>query len=409
MKKRIVIFILCFGILLSCTGCGSTVEMTNSIKAKPLEPEQLTDEGVEAVADFSIRLLQQCYSDNNNTLLSPVCVLSALAMTANGAAGETLSQMEQVMGMSLDQLNSTVGSWQRQHSGSKDVLKTAASIWFKDSQNFTINDEFLKTDVEQFDSVIYKAAFDENTLRDINRWVSKKTDGMVENILDRIPDAAVMYLVSALAFDAQWIEKYNENAVHRTNFTCYNEETVEVEMMYSDETTYIEDQNARGFIKKYKDCDYGFAVLLPDEDTDIGQYVRSLTGQRLISVLKGASYALVETGIPKFEAEYSTEMSDVLISMGVTDAFDYSVADFSTMGTTNDETRLCISRVLHKTRISLAEDGTKAGAAAVVEMAAEGAMAYDEYYKVVLDRPFVYMIIELDTCLPIFVGTFMAP
>ena len=101
-------------------------------------------------------------------------------------------------------------------------------------------------------------------------------------------------------------------------------------------------------------------------------------------------------------------MSEVLQEMGMTDAFDWRVADFSRLGTYNvDGMNICINRVLHKTFFSVSEQGTRAGAATAVEMVAEGAMEIVEFKEVVLDRPFVYMLIDCETNLPFFIGTMM--
>lgn len=407
MIKRIALFALCLSLCLGCTGCGSTVELTKNIDAKPAAAGEISSEGVVSAADFSVRLFQQSFEEQENTLLSPICVLSALSMTANGAGGNTLAQMEQVLGMSLAELNDTVGTWQRQNmTDDSSSLKTANSIWFNDTDRFSVNEAFLETGVAYYGSSVYREPFDDQTLKDINRWVSKKTDGMVEDILDRIPEDAMMYLISALAFDAKWQNEYEKNDVRYGRFTQRDGEVVNVTMMDSIETTYIEDENAAGFIKYYKGGEYAFAALLPDKGLSIDEYVATLTGERLVSVLKNARVATVAASLPSFEAMYSAEMSEELMEMGMTDAFDWMVSDFSAMGSMSDETNLCIDRVIHKTFISVAEEGTRAGAAAVVEMAAEGAaMMPEEYYEVILNRPFLYMIIETDTCLPVFIGT----
>lgn len=113
----------------------------------------------------------------------------------------------------------------------------------------------------------------------------------------------------------------------------------------------------------------------------------------------------VFSAIPKFEAQSSYEMSESLETMGMTDAFDWRRADFSALGTYEGEgENICISRVLHKTFITVGEQGTKAGAATVVEMAEEGA-AMTEPREVILNRPFLYMILDTKTNMPLFLGT----
>ena len=96
------------------------------------------------------------------------------------------------------------------------------------------------------------------------------------------------------------------------------------------------------------------------------------------------------------------------MEMGMTDAFDYRISDFSRLGTYDaDGLNICINRVLHKTFISVSEKGTRAGAATAVEMVAEGALLIEDYKTVTLDRPFVYMLIDCQTNLPFFIGTMM--
>ena len=147
-------------------------------------------------------------------------------------------------------------------------------------------------------------------------------------------------------------------------------------------------------------------ALLPDENISVDEYIASLNGDKLAQLLASKSGKMVLTSMPKFETTFDTEMSESLKALGMTDAFDYRVADFSRMGAAQQEgENLCINRVIHKAFIRVAEKGTQAGAATVVEMVTEGAMAVTEKPKeVYLDRPFVYMIIDCSNNLPLFMG-----
>ncbi|MPN64990.1 hypothetical protein SDC9_212769 [bioreactor metagenome] len=142
--------------------------------------------------------------------------------------------------------------------------------------------------------------------------------------------------------------------------------------------------------------------MLPNEGVSIADYAASLTGDRLMNILNNAQAIKVKTAIPKFESEYSVEMGDVLKSMGMTNAFDAYRADFTRLGQADGN--IYISRVLHKTYIAVDEKGTKAGAATAVEMSTTSAQL-EEPKTVYLDRPFVYMLIDCETNLPIFIGT----
>ena len=409
--KRLTALLLSFALLFSLTACSkvSADDLMKEVPAKAVDVLPDMDAGAAAATDFGVRLFQTSMEEGKNTLISPLSVLYALAMTANGADGETLAQMQQVLGMDSDDLNCYMLAYMDLLPEAEEYkMSLANSIWFKDDPNFTVNESFLQTNADYYGSSIYKAAFDEGTRNDINNWVKEHTDEMIPEILDEIPDEAIMYLVNALAFEAQWDDVYDEFQVRDGIFTKEDGTKQDVEMMHADEYKYLSDDLATGFIKYYEGRKYAFAALLPNEGVTVQQYVDSLTGSHLQKMLADPEEIQVFTCIPKFESEYDIEMSEVLQEMGMTDAFDWRVADFSRLGTYNvDGMNICISRVLHKTFISVAEQGTKAGAATAVEMVAEGAAEIQEYREVVLDRPFVYMLIDCETNFPFFIGTMM--
>ena len=139
----------------------------------------------------------------------------------------------------------------------------------------------------------------------------------------------------------------------------------------------------------------------------MAEYVSSLTGEHLRKILASPEGLPVFASMPKFESEYDVEMSDILEEMGMPNAFDAQLAEFPHIGTVSDGLNIVISRVIHKTFISVSETGTRAGAATAVEMRAEGAMEIAEFKEVTLDRPFVYMLIDCENNIPLFIGSTM--
>lgn len=415
MKNRMIMGILSlalmFSLLFSLSGCGASAraaDLMAGVKASGVSADvDLTGGDSTAIAGFAVKLFQNSVPAAKNTLVSPLSVLCALAMTANGAKGETLTQMEEAFGLSVQELNDYLHAYlERLPSEDKYKLSVADSIWFRDDDKLTVKQSFLQTNADYYGASIYKAAFDEGTLKDINAWVGDNTDGMIQNILDKIPDGAVMYLINALAFDAEWDNIYKESQVHDGAFTTESGEKRDVEMMYGSENRYLDDGNATGFLKYYADRKYAFAALLPNEGVSIEDYAASLTGEGLMNTLDNAQNAEVETAVPKFESEYSVEMSDILKSMGMANAFDVNMADFTGLGK-SEAGNIFISRVIHKTYIAVDEKGTRAGAATVVENSAGSAAPAEEPKIVYLDRPFVYMLIDCETNLPLFIGTMM--
>jgi len=412
--KRVISFILTIILALSVfTACDTprSDDLMKGIKPNPnaRQNAELTDVSDAAVTDFAVRLFKESLSNGENTLISPLSVLVALSMTANGAKGETLSQMESVLGMPTDQLNSWVYTYMSNlPEEDKYKLSLANSVWFKDTESFTVNEDFLQTNADYYGAGVFKAPFDNSTLKEINKWVEDNTDGMIKDILDEIPPKAIMYLVNALAFDAEWQNIYEENQIRDGKFTTEDGAKRDAELMYSSENMYLEDDMATGFIKYYKDHKYAFAALLPNEDVTVSEYIATLDGEHLNEMLVNAQHTKVRTAIPKFETEFKVEMSDILKQMGMPDAFDYTVSDFSKIGESTED-NICISRVIHQTYINVDGKGTKAGAATVVEMEEEAAMKEppEPPKEVYLDRPFVYMLIDCETNLPFFIGAMM--
>ena len=427
MKKvylSLISALLLCAIAISFFGCNS-MEATdlmegitpNSTQQKPApkppavsgdptdEPHTLKTADNAAATDFALRLFRASNEKGKNTLISPLSVLCALSMTANGAKGETREQMEATLGMPIEELNLYISNYMNSLPNTeKYKLHLANSIWFTDDERFTVNEDFLQINADYYGAGAYKAPFDDSTLEDINNWVKKETDGMIPKVLDEIPPEAVMYLVNSLAFEAEWAEIYNEYAVSDGTFTKEDGTKQSVEFMYSDESTYLEDDKAIGFKKYYKDRKYAFVALLPNEGVSVDEYIASLDGESLNALLSNAKNTSVSAKMPKFETGYDVEMSKVLQSMGMIDAFDGNKADFSGLGTSSAG-NLRINRVIHKTFISVAEKGTKAGATTVVEITDESAPM--EVKRVFLDRPFVYMLVDCENNLPFFIGTMM--
>lgn len=365
--------------------------------------------------EFAVRLFRESLEPENNTLISPLSVINALAMTANGAKGETLWQMETLFGADIASLSEFLRDYNASLPyGEKYKLHIADSIWLKDEDDtgYTVEESFLQTNSNLFNAEIYRTAFDDSSLKDINQWVAESTDDMIPEILDEISEDAVMYLINALAFDAQWQSPYESYMVQDDIFTREDGTEQTVKMMYSNEDILLQDFNekneltAQGFLKFYADEKYALAVLMPEEGISIADYVASLSGESLGKILSDTSEAYIEAGLPKFESEYSVDLKNILSDMGMTAAVSPDTADFTGI---SPDGRFYIGGVLHKTYIAVDEEGTRAGASTVVEMRCESSISSPDAVRIILNRPFVYMIIDCEENLPVFIGTVMRP
>ena len=414
MKKVRVYIALVLVIIFSAgiVGCASEPAVTASaadlmdgIGSRSVSGRTADDELINSMANFSVELFKRSIDRNENSLISPVSVMLALAMTANGADSETLSQMETLLGgdIPLSELNEYLYSYiNALPSSEKSKLNIANSIWFRDDESLEVFPDFLQTNADFYNAAIYKSAFDSQTLNEVNNWVKENTDGMIDSILTQINPLDMLYLINAVAFDAEWQNVYYENNVKDGIFTNIHGNEKTVDFMHSTEYIYKEDDMATGFIKPYVGNSYSFAVLLPNEGISIENYIESLTGESLINTIQNSSNETVYAALPKFEFDFDISMNEVLSELGMPDAFNENKADFSKMANYQDG-NIFISSVIHKTFISVHELGTRAGAATMVAMAGSGAPM--ETKIVTLDRPFVFAIIDNTTNLPLFIGT----
>ena len=392
---------------------------TEPATSEPVYTEdEIEQKGSKAMNDFSVKLLRGSVQDGRNTLVSPLSVLYALGMSENGANGNTLKEIENTTGMPRSLMKAYLMNYpdyKQYQEDSSTKFHIANSVWYNTSQNSAkVSDNYISSVRDNYDAEVFPTIFNQLALENINGWVNEKTDRMIPSILTDIDSNVLMYLINAISFEAVWDEPYvNEyiSGKHRYSgdvsegrFTNSDGNTSIVDFMSSDEYIYLKDDNAQGFVKQYEYGNYAFAAILPDKDVKLNDYVNSLTGDRLSNILNNMSRdsVTVVAELPKFQVEYSDDLSDNLKALGIKDAFGLK-ADFKGMLADKNAISPFISQVLHKTTISVTERGAKA--AAVTAMVMYGATAVEERHYVYLDRPFLYMIINMKTNTPIFIGT----
>ena len=396
----------CGNVLNMAAGSGKTAELTEGITAQAVTGTEPDAEFLSGQTAFALALLQNAARNHEgqNVLLSPYSVMQALAMTANGAKGQTRTEMEQVLGgLPADALNGYLFTRREQLPAAQ--IKTANSVWWRSDENrLEVKPEFLQTAANYYAASAFQAPFDESTVKAINDWCSEHTEGMIPQMLDQIPPEVVMYLINAVSFDAKWEKIYDEEEPRAMQFTAANGSSQPMELMRSDEQTYLEDAHATGFLKPYENGGYAFAAILPEEGMSPEEYLAQLTPEGLRGLLLNTQNVTVHAGLPKFSYSYNDELSATLAEMGMPTAFDDNRADFSNMAESTNG-NIAISRVLHKTNISVDTEGTKAAAVTIVECSDEAcAEDPDNSKTVMLDRPFVYMIVDTNEMLPVFTG-----
>ena len=373
--------------------------------------EARTDEQkafLSAQRSFAAELFRRVYADapGENTLLSPLSVILALSMTAQGADGETRAQLSDVLwgGMDIDTANGHLSKYlsllpQNEYA----QLKIANSVWMREGEALQVNDTYLSDVARLFDAEARREPFDAQTVDAVNAWVSEQTDGMIDQVLRELNEQTVMLLINALLFEAQWQNEYSERQLIADVFTSADSVAQPVTMMRSTESYYLSDGLATGTYRHYRQSGYRFVAMLPNPGVTIDEYITSLDGEHLEALLGSAGErAIVHIRLPKFTQNCTYDaLQGTLRDMGLTDLFDAAAADLSGIGSYGDAS-LYVSDIIHKTAIEVNEIGTRA-AAVTVELNAGSAMPPEKTYTLHFDRPFVYMIVDNNN-VPIFIG-----
>ncbi len=430
MKKRWMKYIAILTLIpvLFLTGCSNSpfqFNIMNELFAEFEEPEASdveipsdyerpvpAENMNEAYINFSVELFKRSLTEGENSMISPASVEFALVMALNGADGDTLTEMLTVLcpDATTEEINAFVADLSSMLTYSRGAdLYIANSIWSNETiLGDCLNETYANTLKEDMNAEAYMLPFNNKAVDKINDWADENTDGMISELLKEIPPDAAMYLINAMTFEGEWSEPYEEYQIKENQiFTNANGEEEEARMLRETGILYLENDDATGFIKYYEGGEYAFMAMLPKEEGPIEDYVANMTGEDYITFYQSLTREYdVITELPCFTYSYDLTLNDALIEMGMPTAFSEGTADFSPM-VTDPTVNLYISNVIHKTYIELDENGTKAAAVTAVEMNCDSA-AYEEpkeVKEVILDRPFVYAIVDTHTGMPIFMGT----
>lgn len=407
--KRGFCFFMGIIILFSLSGCTGTERkdegLTAGITPAKVQEKEADGDFIKAYADFAVKSFKNFTDGEKNSMISPISVMVALSMAANGAENETLEEMKEVLapGMDVEKLNQYLHTLSQKLTQGESSMGISNSMWIRDEENSVqveVNRDFLQVLSDYYSAQVFKEPFNGETVDKINNWFFESTDGVIKNMIDDIDERTIIYLINAVTFNAEWENIYYDTAIFNGMFHNSDNTDVETKFMYSQENKYISYNGAKGFIKDYKGGSFSFAALLPPEDVTLDEFIKNMEGEAMIEAIKGYETESVLVYMPKFSCEYEIELSSMLKNMGMERAFDGEKAQFEKMCSTTGG-NVYIGQVLHKTFINVDERGTTAGAAAMVEIKNEGAALGEE---VNLNRPFIYFIIDNDTGIPLFMG-----
>ena len=396
-------------------------EMVQSAKPRvtvPAVPRADLAELVAGNSAFAFELYQQAREEPGNIFCSPYSISLALAMTYAGARGETEQQMADALHFTLPQerLHTAFNALDLELAGRGEGAAGADGEGFRlnivnrlwGQVDYVFLAEFLDVLAENYGAGLCLLDFanePEPSRLEINDWVSDQTEGRIEDLLlpGAISSLTRLVLTNAIYFNAAWDAPFDEDLTNDGPFHLLDGSTVSAAMMRQEETLgYAAGDGWQAVELLYDGEELSMVILLPDAG-HFEEFERTLGAVQFSGLLASLTPERIDLSMPRFTFEWSTSLKDVLSALGMPIAFG-GAADFSGM---TGRPELFIDNVLHKAFVAVSEEGTEAAAATAVVMNLTAAPPAARV--VTVDRPFVFLIRDIETGAILFVGRVVDP
>lgn len=383
-----------------------------------MTPMAALEEEKKVVGGFPLQLFQEVAKEhpNDNVLVSPFSVSTALSMAYAGSAGDTKRVMTNVLGFA-----SSIGAVEEVAAKTKAVLdslrKPGANTKLEianglfGEQSIKFKPAFLSMNKTYFDAETTTLDFKSpDAVKVINGWVSEKTHEKIPTIIDKVGEDAILYLINAIYFKGAWEHKFDKGKTKPADFNLADGGIRKVAMMNlsRDDFRYFESKEVQIISLPYRDGRLSLYILLPAKGTSVAAFEASLTKEKWEEYVSTLGKREGKLSMPRFKIEDKMTLKDPLSRMGMEVAFDPGRADFSEMA--DVQQRIYISQVFHKTFMEVNEEGTEAAAATAVEMGVTSAMMNPPPpFDMTVDRPFMLALRDNQTDSILFMGHVASP
>ena len=387
---------------------GSCLAQNNERKRIELDEAQRTY--VEAGNDFAFRFLKQIDAgEPGNWFVSPVSLQYLLGLVLDGAEGATADEICRTLGYPAGQSEAVDAYCRKMLSelpnlDKKTKLTLANAIFFNDKMTIKVPykkrvEKFYDAEVESLD--FYQK---QGTLRTINGWCNRQTNGLIPAVLDDVSPDMFAYLLNALYFKGSWMYPFNKRYTQDRTFTLESGQKKEIPMMMKERKYgYGENDVFQRVVLPYGNGSYSMIVLLPKKGHTVADVIASVNGENWKDIHSRWGYGtLINVWLPPFESKYHIQLNDILCDMGMPRSFG-PAAQFKPMS----DDALWLSFVQQDAVIKVDEEGTEA--AAITSAGMLGATAIPEPPRVIdfhCDHPFLYLITENSTGTILFAGKF---
>lgn len=419
MSKRIIMLLI---MILFTAGCHSDrrTEESETLQESTKKKMEQTQKNIDVtkametlskgVNQFSFKLYDKL-ENQENMCISPYSMVSVLSMLDNGADGNTKKEIERILGIediaTQNQLLQRYAETQKQKG---EKFYQANSIWISENILLDKNSEknFFQPLQQYFNAdKFYQQLNTKDTMNQLNKWISKETKGMLDNLIKEPldPETKVL-LLNALYFQEEWQNSFISEG-QKMQFHGNKEDSMISKMQLNNiSLKYIEKYGLKGVEIPYKNT-FAMDVFLPEQEEknaiSIFKNMSQKEKNNLFEEFEKVEKQQIQIIMPKFTTEYnadSKQLIDVLKQVGITDAFSRTDADFSKIVTQDS---FYIDKILHKTKIEVEEKGTKAAAVTSVKMS-NGCGIVGEL-KFIVNQPFLYVIRDIETNIILFIGS----
>jgi serpin B len=365
---------------------------------------------------FSLNILKELQREDKdkNIFISPLSISMALAMLYYGAEGHTkeaIANALQIKEMPPTDINEEF----RDLMGSLDdvdnhvSLSIANSIWVKKVLESSINDAFKRDLATYFKSEVLPRQFsDPATVNEINDWVKTKTGGKIDKIIEYIPRDAVMFIINAIYFKGEWLQKFDEKQTRMRNFHLENRKSIKKKMMSTTKKFHYGTCEGLQIVRMpYGRDKIAMYILLPDEGANLNSLVNDIDPDKLEDIFLKMKKIELEIQLPKLKLEYGKkQLNDALTRLGMGDAFDGETANFRAIASL-DSGNLFVSFVDHKAVVEVNEMGTEA--AAVTNIGIKLSSMSITTQRFIVNKPYLFMIRDDRSGLILFIGKIVEP
>jgi len=352
-------------------------------------------------------LAREAKTTDDDVVLSPASIHAALAMTLNGAEGETAAEMRRALaidGLDAQTVNQAWADVIASADATEGVqIRIADSLWMREWAK--LRPEFVKTNGDFYAASTSPLADDPaQAAGDINAWVEERTGGRIKDLVNEVDPAVFLVLVNAIYVKAGW-EQFDEEATREEPFALADGAKVDVDMMNGGADLYAETAEYEA-VKLDTNGPVAMWVVVPKGSRTPESLLPQLRERGLTSLGESGETPVIHLALPRFRIEYTADgLVEELKGMGMSRAFSADQAEFGRM---TEVRPAWIDQIAHKAFLEVNEEGVEAAAGTAVMMPGAGAPTGDVYVRA--DRPFLVVLTQTNTGdVPLFMAIVRDP